>query len=275
MNPPTGSTQHYWRRSSARLVKCCMPLRTWATVGANGCGRTGHCRRVHHVFPAGFAGQLPAQACQTGWPDVRPQELHGAGARRDDVANPALPADTGFDQRHRGVATWLAPSALGVDQAAVWGVLPLALNFIPSIGSIVITGASALAGFVQFGSFDMALVLAGTSIALHTVSGNLLTPWLAVRISRIIPVIVFVGVLLFGCWAIARLHNPRGSTIPPLPSASPSLNLSCCARTERLSGRSGPDLTFSRWAVRSGFDHESRIDQVQSAPTHSRVSGGA
>ncbi len=102
-----------------------------------------------------------------------------------------------------GVATGLIYWALGVDQAAVWGVLALVLNFIPYIGSIVITGGSALAGFVQFGSVDMALVLAGASIALHTVSGNLLTPWLTSRTSRINPVIVFVGVLVFGwLWGV-------------------------------------------------------------------------
>ena len=102
-----------------------------------------------------------------------------------------------------GVATGLAYWALGVDQAAVWGVLALVLNFVPYIGSIVITGASALAGFVQFGSFDMTLVLAGTSIALHTVSGNLLTPWLTGRTSRINPVIVFAA-----CWCSAGCGAP-------------------------------------------------------------------
>ena len=60
-----------------------------------GCGRTGHRGRVHHIFPAGFGRQLPAQACQAGWPDVRAQEDHGAGARRDHAADPALPADAG------------------------------------------------------------------------------------------------------------------------------------------------------------------------------------
>ena len=63
-------------------------------------------------------------------------------------------------------------------------VLALLLNLIPYLGSIVVTGASALAGFVQFGSVDMGLVLGGTSIALHTVSGHLLTPWLTSRASR-------------------------------------------------------------------------------------------
>lgn len=102
-----------------------------------------------------------------------------------------------------GVATWLAYWAIGIEHSAVWGVLALLLNFIPYLGSIVVTGASALAGFVQFGSVDMGLLVAGTSIALHTVSGNLLTPWLTSRTSRLNPVAVFVGVLVFGwLWGV-------------------------------------------------------------------------
>lgn len=102
-----------------------------------------------------------------------------------------------------GIATGIAYWAIGVDHAAVWGVLALLLNFIPYLGSIIVTGASALAGFVQFGSVDMGLLLGGTSIALHTVSGHLLTPWLTSRASRINPVAVFVGVLVFGwLWGV-------------------------------------------------------------------------
>ncbi len=97
-----------------------------------------------------------------------------------------------------GIATGLAYWAVGLEYAAVWGVLALVLNFIPYIGSIVVTAGSALAGFVQFGDFDMGLLLAVISLLLHTVSGNLLTPWLTSRTSRINPVIVFIGVLVFG-----------------------------------------------------------------------------
>ena len=97
-----------------------------------------------------------------------------------------------------GLATWLAYWAIGIEQSAVWGVLAMLLNFIPYIGAIVVIGASALAGFVQFGSVDMGLLVGGTSIALRTVSGYLLAPWLTSRASRINPVAVFVGMLVFG-----------------------------------------------------------------------------
>lgn len=97
-----------------------------------------------------------------------------------------------------GLATGLAFAVIGLEHAAVWAVLAMVLNLVPYIGAIVVTGASALAGFVQFGNVDMALLIGGASLILHAISGNLLTPWLAGRTSRINPLAVFVGVLVFG-----------------------------------------------------------------------------
>ena len=97
-----------------------------------------------------------------------------------------------------GIATGLAFLAIGVEHAAVWGVLAFALNFVPYFGAIVLTAAAALVGFVQFGSVEMAALVAGVSMAVHTVSGSLLTPWLTSRASRLNSVTVFVGVLAFG-----------------------------------------------------------------------------
>jgi predicted PurR-regulated permease PerM len=97
-----------------------------------------------------------------------------------------------------GAATWLAFLAVGLEYAAVWGVAACILNFIPYIGSIVLLAASAGVAFVQFGSVDMALLVAGISLAVHIVTGNLLMPWLTSRTNRINTVAVFVGVLTFG-----------------------------------------------------------------------------
>lgn len=102
-----------------------------------------------------------------------------------------------------GLATWLAFWVVGIEHAAVWGILACVLNFVPYLGSIVVTGGSALVGFVQFGSINMALLVAGISLTIHTLSGNLLTPWLTSRASQMNPVIVFVGVLAFGwIWGV-------------------------------------------------------------------------
>ena len=102
-----------------------------------------------------------------------------------------------------GMATAAAFFAIGVEHAAVWGVLGFALNFVPYLGAIVLTGGAALVGFVQFGSVEMAALVAGVSMTVHIVSGNLLTPWLTSRASRLNAVTVFVGVLAFGwLWGV-------------------------------------------------------------------------
>ena len=105
-----------------------------------------------------------------------------------------------------GIATGLAYAALGLQNAAVWGVVAGVLNLVPYVGSIVVTGASALVAFLQFGTFDMALAVGGASLLIHTLVGNLLTPWLTSRTSSMSPVAVFVSVLawgwLWGLWGL-------------------------------------------------------------------------
>lgn len=102
-----------------------------------------------------------------------------------------------------GVVTWLAFLAIGLEQAAVWGVAAFVLNFIPYFGTIVFTAAVALVAFVQFGTLNMTLAVAGIAVGLHTITGNLLTPWLTSRTSRLNAVTVFVGVLAFGwLWGV-------------------------------------------------------------------------
>ena len=105
-----------------------------------------------------------------------------------------------------GVATWLAFLWIGVERAAVWGVVTFVLNFIPYFGSILVTGGSALMGLVQFGSFEMALLVGGVALFINSIEGYILTPWLTSRASRMNPVAVFVGVLawgwLWGLWGL-------------------------------------------------------------------------
>lgn len=97
-----------------------------------------------------------------------------------------------------GLGTWGAYAAIGMQHAAVWGAAAFMLNFIPYLGSIVVAVGSTFVAFVQFGSFDMALLVAAVATGLHLVSGYLLTPWLTSRTSRLNALAVFVGVLVFG-----------------------------------------------------------------------------
>ena len=102
-----------------------------------------------------------------------------------------------------GVATWLVFLWIGLEHAAVWGVAAAILNLVPYLGSIAISGAAALVGFLQFSTLNMALLIGGASLAIHTLSGNLITPWLTGRASRMNPVVIFAGVLAWGwLWGI-------------------------------------------------------------------------
>jgi predicted PurR-regulated permease PerM len=105
-----------------------------------------------------------------------------------------------------GIATWICFLIVGLEHAAVWGVAAGVLNLIPYVGGVIIMGGSALVGFMQFGTLEMALVVAGMSAVLHTVEGMLLTPWLTSRANRMNPVAIFVGVLawgwLWGAWGL-------------------------------------------------------------------------
>ena len=105
--------------------------------------------------------------------------------------------------------TWAQPSPRVVHvvlSLAVWGVAAAILNLVPYAGALITAGASAMLGFLQFGSLNMALAVGGASLAIHLLVGNLLTPWLTSRTSRISPVAVFVGLLawgwLWGLWGL-------------------------------------------------------------------------
>jgi predicted PurR-regulated permease PerM len=105
-----------------------------------------------------------------------------------------------------GVASWLAFMWLGLQHAAVWGIVAGVLNLIPYLGAIIITGVTGVVGFMQFGNMQMAASIAAASLAIHTVQGNLLAPWLTGRASRMHAVVVFVSVLfwgwLWGAWGL-------------------------------------------------------------------------
>lgn len=97
-----------------------------------------------------------------------------------------------------GIATWLAFLALRMESPGIWGIIAFATNLIPYVGAVIVGAGSALAGVVQFGSLEPALLVGASSFAIHAVVGNLLTPWLTGRASRMSALAVFVGVLAFG-----------------------------------------------------------------------------
>ena len=90
--------------------------------------------------------------------------------------------------------------AMGMHQAALWGLLAGVLNSIPYYGPLLVTAGLSVVGFLQFGTIGKTASVAGASLLITTIEGSLLTPTLMSRASSMNQVAVFGG-LLFWSWA--------------------------------------------------------------------------
>ena len=97
-----------------------------------------------------------------------------------------------------GVATWLVFLALGVDQAAVWGLAAGVFHFVPYLGPALIALGSGVAAFLQFESFLMALAVAASSLVVAGVIGFAFMTWLQSRFARVNAAVLFIALLFFG-----------------------------------------------------------------------------
>ena len=102
------------------------------------------------------------------------------------------------------VATWGALVWLGVDHAAVWGILAGVFNSIPYFGPVIISGGLLVVGFVQGGDLAQALLMSGIALAISSLEGWLLTPLLMGKVENMNALTVFIGLTLWtwlgGAW---------------------------------------------------------------------------
>lgn len=95
---------------------------------------------------------------------------------------------------------------IGLPQPGLWGLLAGALNIIPYVGSGSVAIAAALAGFLQFKSFSMALACGGIVVGVAVLEAYGLTPWLSSRAAAMNPAAVFVGLVFWGwAWGVPGL----------------------------------------------------------------------
>ena len=99
-----------------------------------------------------------------------------------------------------GIATWAVLAYIGLDQAALWGLLAGVFNSIPYYGPLIVSGGLSLVAFLQFGTFSMMILVASLALAITSLEGWLLTPLLIGKVASMNRVAVFVG-LLFWSWA--------------------------------------------------------------------------
>lgn len=105
-----------------------------------------------------------------------------------------------------GLATWLAYLAVGMPNAAVWGLLAAVANVVPYIGPTLVSGAASAMAFAHFGTVSQALLVGGIQLVITSLEGFVLTPHLMSRSARMNPVAMFVGLLfwgwLWGAWGV-------------------------------------------------------------------------
>ena len=102
-----------------------------------------------------------------------------------------------------GIASWIVFRWFGLEQAGIWAIAAGVFNSIPYFGPIIVASGTAIVAFLQFGTVEMTLYVAGASLAITSLEGWLLTPWLTSRTARTNEVAVFVGLIFWSfVWGI-------------------------------------------------------------------------
>ncbi|MGE5153589.1 MAG: AI-2E family transporter, partial [Bdellovibrio bacteriovorus] len=92
---------------------------------------------------------------------------------------------------------------LGVDFAVLWAILAFALNFVPFVGSVLMTIPPTLLALVQI-DLGTALLVALGSMTVNTVIGSILEPRIMGRGLGISTLAVFISLLLWG-WMLGSV----------------------------------------------------------------------
>jgi predicted PurR-regulated permease PerM len=104
------------------------------------------------------------------------------------------------------VLMWAALRAIGLENAGAWAIFAGLMHIMPYFGPLLITVATGAVAFLQFESVEMALLVAGASLAIATVVGTVIATWMTGRIAKMNPAAVFVSLLfwgwLWGMWGL-------------------------------------------------------------------------
>jgi predicted PurR-regulated permease PerM len=98
---------------------------------------------------------------------------------------------------------WMIFRWVGLENAGAWAVAAGFLHVIPYFGPLIITAATGLAAFMQFGSLSKMFLVSGSSLAVAILVGTVITTWMTGRIAKMNGAAVFIGLLFWGwVWGI-------------------------------------------------------------------------
>ncbi|MGM0586733.1 MAG: AI-2E family transporter [Pseudomonadota bacterium] len=122
-------------------------------------------------------------------------------AVRRDVARYLL--TIAFVNAVLGVAVALVLWQMGIPSPILWGVTAALLNFMPYIGPLFLNAIIFVVGVSAFGDMLDALYPVAALFALNVVEGNVLTPLVVGRRSRVGPLSIFLAVAFFAwLWGV-------------------------------------------------------------------------
>lgn len=102
-----------------------------------------------------------------------------------------------------GVATAIAFTYLGVQDAILWGALVALMNFVPYLGGLISCSILLVAGVVQFGLVTAALLPAAIFLGINIIESQLVTPAILGRSMRVNPLIIILWLSVTGwLWGI-------------------------------------------------------------------------
>lgn len=106
-----------------------------------------------------------------------------------------------------GAMFYLVSKFVGLDFAFLWGVLATVLNFIPTIGSIVITVLTIFMAIIQFlPNWTPILIVAAGTILTENIIGNFIDPRLQGNQLNLSPFVILVALSVFGyVWGIVGM----------------------------------------------------------------------
>jgi predicted PurR-regulated permease PerM len=96
-----------------------------------------------------------------------------------------------------GIVAWILTKSIGLDFPLLWGMLAFLFNYVPTIGSIIAAVPAVLLALIQLGIGDATTTAIGF-LAINMVFGNLVEPRLMGYGVGISPMIVFIGLVLWG-----------------------------------------------------------------------------
>jgi predicted PurR-regulated permease PerM len=87
---------------------------------------------------------------------------------------------------------------MGVNYPELWGVYAGIVHTAPYFGPALVAASALVAGFMQFGDWSHAFMVAGVTILVATLVGSVFATWLSARQTRMNTTATFVGLLFFG-----------------------------------------------------------------------------